>query len=78
MKHVFLLLVYLGTGDSRQVVSQDMFFRDLNSCNWYASKIVRTYGNYSYSQYIDPRDRVTAYCLPKYVDVGDARVNLYD
>lgn len=78
MKHVFLLLVYLGAGDSRKVVSQDMFFRDLNSCNWYASKIVKTYGNYGYSQYIDPRDRVTAYCLPKYVDVGDKRINLYD
>ncbi len=78
MTHVFLLMVYLGTGDFRKPISQDMYFRDLNSCNWYASKIVKTYGNYSYSQFIDPKDRVTAYCIPKYVDASDFAVNLYD
>ena len=68
MVHVFLLLVYLGTGDERKLVSGDMYFADIQRCNWFASQLSKRYGNYKYSQYMDPKDRVTTYCLPKYVN----------
>lgn len=74
MVHVFLLMVYLGVGDDRKLVSNDMYFRDLNDCNWYARNITKRYGNYQYSDRMDPRDRVTAYCLPKYVDGNSVRI----
>ncbi len=61
-------MVYLGTGDDRRLVSGDMYFADIERCNWFASQLARRYGNYKYSQYMDPKDRVTSYCLPKYVD----------
>jgi hypothetical protein len=67
MVHVFLLTLYLGSGDQRKLVSQDMFFYDLRECNWYASEIVKRYGNYEFKAYLDPKDRATAYCLPKVV-----------
>ena len=68
MMHVFLLMVYLGTGDDRRIVSKDMYFYSIDRCNYFASQVSKRYGNYKYSQYIDPKDRVTAYCLPKYLD----------
>lgn len=68
--HVFLLMVYLGTGDDRRLVSKDMYFRSIDRCNYFASQVSKRYGNYKYSQYIDPKDRVTAYCLPKYLDTS--------
>lgn len=67
MIHVFLLVVYLGTGDDRRLVSNDMYFRDINRCNWFASQIVKRYGNYSHSELMNSQDRATAYCLPKYI-----------
>ena len=33
-------------------------------------------GNYSYSSYVDPKDRVTAYCKPMKLD--DTKVTVYD
>jgi hypothetical protein len=72
--HVFLLMVYLGVGDDRRLISNDMYFRDLNDCNWYAKNIAKRYGNYGYIDRMDSRDRVTAYCLPKYVDENSVRI----
>ena len=74
MQHVFLLLVYLGTGDTRQLVSNDMYFRDVTECNYFASELAKRYGNYRYYSYIDPKDRVTSYCVPKYVDPKNVRI----
>ena len=74
MIHVFLLLVYLGTGDSRKLTSGDMYFRDINDCNYFASRVTKAYGNYQYSAYIDPKDRVTAYCVPKYINKDSVRI----
>ncbi len=56
MKHVFLLFVFLGTGEDKRQVSSDMYFRDLNECVWYAQKLHKQ------------GKKVTAYCLPKLVD----------
>ena len=39
MVHVFLLMMYLGTGDDRRLSSADMYFRDVNTCNYFAQKL---------------------------------------
>ena len=72
--HVFLLLVYLGTGDARRLESGDMYFRDINECNYFASRVTKRYGNYQYKYLIDPKDRVTAYCVPRYVNPEDVKL----
>lgn len=74
MEHVFLLLVYLGTGDARQLSSNDMYFWNIDRCNYFAAQITKRYGNYKYRDYIDPKDRVTAYCIPKYVNPNSVRI----
>jgi hypothetical protein len=56
MMHVFLLFVFLGTGEDKRMVSNDMYFRDLNECVWYAQQLHKQ------------GTTVTAYCLPKLVD----------
>lgn len=77
MIHVFLLMFYLGTGDDRKLMSADMYFRDINECNYFAEKLAKRYGNYQYIEYMDARDRATVYCIPKYVDKGSG-VKIYD
>ncbi len=56
MKHAFLLFVFLGLGEDKRLVSNDLYFRDLNDCVWYAQKLHKQ------------GRTVTAYCLPKMVD----------
>jgi hypothetical protein len=72
--HVFLLLVYVGTGESRYLASGDMYFRDITRCNFFAGELSRRYGNYDHVDWIDSRDRVTAYCVPKYLKKGSVEV----
>jgi hypothetical protein len=74
MEHVFLLLVYLGAGDGRNLISNDMYFRSITDCNFFASELAKRYGNYRYYSYIDPKDRVTAYCIPKLIDPNSVKV----
>lgn len=61
MEHVFLLFVFMGVGDDRKLVSNDMHFKDLKECVWYAQTLHKQ-GNL-----------VTAYCLPKYVNPSNVR-----
>jgi hypothetical protein len=35
MTHAFLLIVYLGT----KIVSQDMYFNDINHCKYFAERL---------------------------------------
>jgi len=74
MLDVFLLLVYLGTGDQRRLESGSMYFRSIVTCNYFAKEVSRRYGNYSYSDYVPPQDRATAYCVPRTVDPQKVRV----
>ena len=74
MMHAFLLLVYLGTGDSRQLISDTMYFRSVTDCNFFAAELSRRYGNYGNIDLLHPDDRVTAYCVPKQVDSGKVEV----
>ena len=75
MIHAFLLVVILGSGDTAKQQPNPMYFRSIDVCQYYAKRIPRQYGNYSYNSYIDPKDRVTAYCKPVYVQDGP---NVYD
>ena len=74
MADVFLLLVYLGTGEFRRLESGDMMFYSATECNQFASYVSKRYGNYGYAENIDPRDRVTAYCVPRRVDATKVKV----
>ena len=55
MKHVFLLFVFLGVGEDKKLVSNDLYFKDLNDCIWYAQKLHKQ------------GSQITSYCLPKLV-----------
>lgn len=70
MVHVFLLLLYVGSGESEKLVSGDMYFRDVNDCNYYASRLTMRYGNYKYTSRMQGKHKATAYCVPKYVEEG--------
>lgn len=74
MIHVFLLLVYLGTGEDRRLISNDMYFYSVTDCNYFASELSKRYGNYRHLDYVNPEDRVTAYCLPKHITKGSVKV----
>ena len=76
MVHAFLLLVYLGTGETRSLVSGDMYFYSIVDCNFYAAQVSKRYGNYRSIESINPKDRVTAYCVPK--NVNPETVRIYD
>jgi len=54
--HAFLLMVYVGAGEDKRLVSGDMYFRDINECVYFAQQLHKQ-GN-----------TITAYCLPKLVD----------
>jgi len=52
-----------------------MYFRSIDVCQYYAKRIPRQYGNYSYSSLVPKEHRVTAYCKPVKVQDGP---NIYD
>lgn len=74
MIHAFLLIAYLGIGDSRQLISNDMYFYSIDRCNYFASQLAKRYGNYSHNDYMDIRDRITVYCIPKQIDPNKIEV----
>ena len=39
MIHAFLLMVYLGIGEDRRLISSDMYFRDVRTCNFFAKEL---------------------------------------
>ena len=56
MIHVFVLMVFVGVGEEKRVVSNDMHFFDINECVYFAQQLHKQ-GN-----------TITAYCLPKLVN----------
>ena len=69
MVHVFALVLYIGIADDRKLVSDDMLFRSIETCNYYAREIVRRYGYHS-----NTKDFGVAYCVPRLVDPDKARI----
>ena len=67
MVHAFMLVVVLGTGEFRKVQPSPMYFYSIDRCQYFAKRIPRQYGNYSYSSIVDAKDRITAYCKPVYI-----------
>ena len=60
MIHAFLLVVLIGEVQQ----PKPMIFRSIDVCQYYAQRIPRQYGNYSYSNLVPLEHRVTAYCKP--------------
>ena len=56
MIHVFLLFVYMGLGEDKRLKSNDMYFRSVDDCVYFAQRLSKQGSN------------ITAYCLPKLVD----------
>jgi len=61
-EHLFLLFVFTGLEPNKKLESQDMYFRNLKECVWYAEKLHRQ------------GETITAYCLPRYVNSEAVRV----
>jgi hypothetical protein len=45
-----------------------MYFYSIDTCHYYAKRIVQQYGNYGYSSMVPAEHRITAYCKPMKVD----------
>ena len=60
MIHAFLLVVVLGG----KIQSQDMYFRSVVDCNFFASQVTKRYGNYQHYSGVPSEHKVTAYCKP--------------
>ena len=59
MTHIFVLVIWLGIGEDRKIISDDIEFANLQHCIAYARLIVMRFG------YETPKDRALAYCIPK-------------
>jgi hypothetical protein len=77
MIHVFLLMVYLGTGEDRRAVSKDMYFYSVVDCNFFANEVSKRFGNYGSIESMNSKDRITAYCLPKYINKDTKNIKIY-
>lgn len=73
MTHVFLLILVMNG----QTISKDMYFADIQRCNWFASQLTKRYGNYSYRDLVPQELRATAYCRPVYVDTSNEGIQIY-
>ena len=63
MVHAFLLFVFVGLAEDKRLVSNDLYFRSLADCVWYAQTLHKQ------------GSTITAYCLPKLVPEG---TRIYD
>ncbi len=62
MIHAFLLFVYIGTGESKVLKSNDLYFRSVDDCVYFAQRLHKQGQN------------ITAYCLPVQVDAERVKV----
>lgn len=67
MIHVFLLTVLLNG----KPISNDMYFYSIDRCNYFASRVIRSYG---FSNIPDEHKRA-AYCKP--VRVDSTKITIY-
>ena len=70
----FVLIMYQGVGDARREVVTNLVFHSVVDCQWYAKQLARQHGNYKYVDLVDPRDRITTYCVPRAVDPSKTKV----
>ena len=69
MTQVFVLMLIIG---GNQVGGQKMYFASIETCNWYASKLTKRYGNHGTT--VPEEHRVLAYCKPQYLDTSQVTV----
>lgn len=72
-----MLVVVIGTGEFRQTQPNPMYFSGIDACQYYAKRIPRQYGNYSYSSNVDPKDRITSYCKSVYINPEQTKIYDY-
>ena len=53
-----------------------MYWRNIEHCNYYASQIVKRYGNYLGYSSVPNKHKATAYCKPVYINENTP--TLYD
>ena len=70
MIHAFLLLLYVGVGNERTLVSDDMYFRSIHDCNYFAEHLSKRYG-YKTDK---AKDLGVAYCVPKLVNPQEVTI----
>ena len=63
--HVFVLMVYIGYGENRVLLEENMYFYRVSHCNSVANEVVKRYSTHG----IALEDRAIAYCLPKYKEL---------
>ena len=74
MIHAFMLVLVLG--DSVARTGAPMYWRNIEHCNYYASQIVKRYGNYLGYSSVPNKHKATAYCKPVYINENTP--TLYD
>ena len=68
---MFVLMLYLGYGDERKLVIDDMYFYQVTVCNGVARALVERFSTHG----ITASDRAVAYCLP--VKITDNSLHVY-
>jgi hypothetical protein len=53
-----------------------MYFRSIDTCQYYAKRVVKQYGNYGSSAQVPAEHRITAYCKP--IKVNPQNTVVYD
>jgi|TARA_B110000503_G_C7146944_1_gene413453 hypothetical protein len=71
MIHVFLLTVLV----SKSVVSNDMYFTDINRCRYFAERIVSS--KQRNTGYNPPSVLIEAYCIPALVNPNNTGLKIY-
>lgn len=70
LTHVFVLILILNGS----TISQDMYFWDVTRCNYFASQLVKRYGNYKYYKDVPEEHKATGYCKPVLIDPSKVKV----
>jgi len=72
MIHAFLLMVYLG----QKVVSQDMYFADIDKCKYFAERITKqpAVPNRTAGEGVPKSRKYVAVCEPRLVDSAKTKI----
>lgn len=64
MIQVFMLVLYIGIGNDRQLVEEKMYFDSITQCNATAQEVAKRWGHWRL------QDQATSYCVPASVPEG--------
>jgi len=73
---VFLVIIFTGTGDGRREINSNLYFHDLNDCNYFAKRLSARYTNYRWLDIAD-KDRVVTYCVPRTINPEQSKVKVH-